>query len=326
MNWQWIRQTMRKKQESGEFDDVDMEQLLSHKKQEREHCRRRRRRQWLMETGRVVDVPVSPPLNLIILPQQHETTAIETKLKETFLLRARRGGIVEQVLLWVEISTIFAFIVIGLTLWNTVEKLNEATTRVQRAQSQAIALPTPTISPVIDVVVLPSGHNPPVAGRVSEPGEAGNIPAHLLPAINAYVPPPIPTPSPVQARRIQIPSIDVDAPVVQGMYDWEQLKRGVAQKIDSAAPGEVGNMALAAHNDIYGEIFRDLDRLTSGDEIIVSTGARSYTYIVREIRIVKPTEVSVLEATNFASTTLISCYPYRINTQRIVVFADLIET
>lgn len=82
-------------------------------------------------------------------------------------------------------------------------------------------------------------------------------------------------------------------------------------------------MILAAHNDIYGEIFRDLDKLSPGDEFTVSTGARSYTYVVTKIEIVEPTEVDVMQPTDYASATLISCYPYRINTQRIVVFADL---
>ncbi len=110
------------------------------------------------------------------------------------------------------------------------------------------------------------------------------------------------------------------------MYDWEQLKKGVAQKIGSAGPGQIGNMALAGHNDIYGEVFRNLDKLSPGDEITVSTQRQSYTYVVRDTKVVDPTEVWVLEPTNFASVTLISCYPYRVNSKRIVVFADLVQS
>ncbi len=46
--------------------------------------------------------------------------------------------------------------------------------------------------------------------------------------------------------------------------------------------------------------------------------------MVRDTKLVEPTEVSVLAPTEYASTTLISCYPYRVNTQRIIVFADLV--
>jgi sortase A len=185
-----------------------------------------------------------------------------------------------------------------------------------------VALPTPTATPVIDLVVLPGGHKPPVEGRPPEAGEAGYIPAHLLPAVNAYQPPPLPTPGPEQARRIQIPAIDVDSSIYQGQ-GWEQLKKGVGQHVGSAAPGELGNLVLAAHNDIYGEIFRDLDQLAPGDEIVISTERQEHVYVVRETEVVNPTDTWVMEPTEHASTTLISCYPYLVDNKRIVVFADL---
>jgi sortase A len=117
---------------------------------------------------------------------------------------------------------------------------------------------------------------------------------------------------------------ELPAPVVQG-DGWEQLKKGVAQHIGSSDPGVSGNLVLSAHNDIFGELFRDLDRLQPGDEIVVSTATREYVYRVTGLRIVEPTEVSVMEPTSNATITLISCYPYLIDTQRIVVFAVLTE-
>jgi len=42
--------------------------------------------------------------------------------------------------------------------------------------------------------------------------------------------------------------------------------------------------------------------------------------------VVNPTDVWVLEPTEFASATLVSCYPYRVNTKRIAVFADLMAS
>jgi len=101
------------------------------------------------------------------------------------------------------------------------------------------------------------------------------------------------------------------------------LKKGVAQHIGSAAPGQAGNMVLAGHNDVYGEVFRDLDKLAPGDKIVVSSDRQAYFYVVRETVIVDPTDVSVMAFTEYPSLTLISCYPYRINTKRIVIFADL---
>jgi sortase A len=97
----------------------------------------------------------------------------------------------------------------------------------------------------------------------------------------------------------------------------------VAQHIPSADPGKAGNLVLSAHNDIFGELFRDLDKLKPGDEVIVFTNQRSYTYSVVQSQIVEPTKVEVLAPTKDATVTLISCYPYLVDNQRIVVIARL---
>jgi sortase A len=225
-------------------------------------------------------------------------------------------------LLVVEIVAVVGLIILAYLIWQTTRELNEEIAEVQQAESASLALPTPTATPVIGVVVLPSGHKPPVNGRPPEPGEAGEIPEHLLPILDAYVPPAVPTPGPEQARRIQIPAIDLDKPIVQG-DNWEELKKGVGQHVGSGLPGEQGNIVLSAHNDIYGEIFRHIDQLAQGDEIVISTDRNSYTYVVRDLQVVDPTDVWVMAPTNHASTTLISCYPYLVNNKRIVIFADL---
>jgi sortase A len=315
----------------------ELQQLLYRKKRQT----RQSRLQRLQEQGRVLDVagltPPEPPplpqtrpdarpsgaLRQYTLADESESPAAEPDAVADDARSARWRPFFNRLLLLVEIVAVVGLLVAVYTLWQTTQELNHELAAAQRVESQSLALPTPTATPVIGVVVLPSGHKPPVDGRSPEPGEAGDIPAHLLPAINNYQPPPLPTPGPEQARRIQIPAIDVDSVIVQG-DDWEQLKKGVGHHIGSAQPGQAGNLVLSAHNDIFGEIFRHLDKLSPGDEVIVSTEVRSYTYVIRKIDVVEPTDVWVMAPTEHASTTLISCYPYRVNTQRIVVFADLV--
>jgi len=190
--------------------------------------------------------------------------------------------------------------------------------------AEALGGPTAQPTPLITAVVLPSGHTPPTAPGGALPNEA-EIPEHLRPLVQSLAPVAIPTTGPEQARSILIPALwDLPAPVVQG-DGWDQLKKGVGQHIGSSDPGLSGNLVLSAHNDIFGELFRDLDRLQPGDEIVVSTATREYVYRVTGLRIVQPTDVSVMEPTSNATITLISCYPYLIDTQRIVVFAELTE-
>jgi len=122
--------------------------------------------------------------------------------------------------------------------------------------------------------------------------------------------------------RLQVPALGVDAPVVQG-DGWEQLKKGAGQHIGTPDPGENGNIVLSAHDDIFGEIFRNLDRLKPGDVIILYTNQRQYTYVVTGTQIVEPTRVEVMAPTPNSTVTLISCYPYLIDNQRIIVSAVL---
>jgi len=136
---------------------------------------------------------------------------------------------------------------------------------------------------------------------------------------------PVPTPAPSHAIRIQIPAIGIDASIVQGT-GWEQLVKGVGQYSGTAAPGQNGNMVLAAHNDIYGEWFKDLDQLKKGDQIIVYSNQSAFTYIVMGWEIVEPSQVEVMNPTADATATLISCYPYLIDTHRIVVKTRLVES
>lgn len=133
------------------------------------------------------------------------------------------------------------------------------------------------------------------------------------------------TPADTHAVRIVIRAIGVDAPVVHGV-GADQLKLGVGHLEGAANPGEAGNLVLAGHDDVYGEVFRDLPNLKAGGEVNVYSAAGDFRYIVRGSRILAPTDVSVLAPTNSATVTLISCYPNRVDNLRIVVFGDLVGT
>lgn len=195
---------------------------------------------------------------------------------------------------------------------------------LNREVTEAIVVSSPTPTPLITAIVLPSGHTPPSSPGGSSPNEA-EIPANLRPLVQSLPVVPAPTAGPENARQLFIEAIwSNPQPIVQG-DGWEQLKKGVGQHIGSVNPGQPGNLILSAHNDIFGELFRHLDRLKPGDEIKVMTATKEFTYIVTGLKIVEPTEVSVMGPTGKPTITLISCYPYLIDTQRIVIFGELQE-
>ena len=221
------------------------------------------------------------------------------------------GWLREKGLLVVELAVLVALVLVLAGSLVTLREINQAS-------SSAQVLPTMTPTPPIQVV-LPGGHTPPDSPGGPAPAE---IPAHLRDMVSAVTPLPVPTSGPEHATRIQIPAIDLDAPVVEG-DDWETLKRGAGHHVGSANPGERGNCVISAHNDIFGEVFRDLPDLHLGDEVVVHTVTRAYRYVVTQKRVIEPTEVDVLAPTSSPILTLLSCYPYGVDTHRIVVIAEL---
>jgi sortase A len=278
---------------------------------ERRRKVRRERLERFRQTGRVVllasDIP-SPTLDHL-----HSDTIAETGSGSQSHSRLPRR-IFDSLLLIIEILAVIGLVFL---MVNGMEILRDLNVQV----SEALVQPTLTPTPIIMAVILPSGHTPPNSPGGASPNEA-EIPEHLRPLVQTLANVPIPTPGPQQAVRIQIPALGVDAPIVQG-DGWEQLKKGVAQHIGSANPGESDNIVLTAHNDVFGEIFRDLDKLEPGDQIMIYTGQRSFTYTVTGTEIVEPTQVEVLAPTSQPIATLISCYPYLVDNKRIVVKATL---
>lgn len=61
-----------------------------------------------------------------------------------------------------------------------------------------------------------------------------------------------------------------------------------------------------------------------GDTIVVQTPRGAAQFRVRELRIVAQTDVSVLDASQTATLTLLTCYPFGVDSSRLVVIADLV--
>jgi len=275
---------------------------------------RKDRLEGFRRTGRVLALASDPEVDVHLgrVVETPEENNHQDALTENG--RSQRRVLLDRVLLGVEVLAVVGLIgMVFIGFW-----------MLQTFNQQAVAsLQQPTSAPtaLITAVVLPSGHTPPNAPNGAQPNDA-EIPDHLHPLVQSLANIPVPTAGLQQAVRIQIPAIGVDAPVVQG-DGWEQLKKGVAQHIGTPDPGENGNIVLSAHDDIFGEIFRNIDRLKPGDVVILSTNQRHYTYVVTGAQIVEPTRVDVMNSTANAAVTLISCYPYLIDNQRIVVSAVL---
>lgn len=128
------------------------------------------------------------------------------------------------------------------------------------------------------------------------------------------------------ATRMVIPAIAVDAPVVQtAPVDgvWNVADWAVGHLTTTPNPGAPGNAAYSAHDDIKGEVFKRLGELKPGNTISLYTQHAVYVYTVTNQLVVDPSDISVLNPTKSSTITLISCTPYWIDTQRLIIHAVL---
>ncbi len=239
-------------------------------------------------------------------------SAEEQKPRRALPLRTWR----DRLLLAIEIIAVLALVAVIAGSLINLQTLNR-----EVAQARA-ATPAPT-DPAGQA--LPGSSFPPAAASSELPGSSSPpepAPAALGVRPNAVAAIPVPTPGPRSPTRITIPAINVDWPVVQG-DSWDELKQGIGHHVGSANPGERGNLILSGHNDVYGEPFRDLEKLDVGQEILVYAGSNAFRYVVKAKRVVSPNDLSVLAASRNPMITLITCTPYRVDTMRLVVMGEL---
>jgi sortase A len=105
---------------------------------------------------------------------------------------------------------------------------------------------------------------------------------------------------------LSIPKIHLEVPVFEGTDDVT-LDRGVGRITGTARPGQPGNLGVAGHRDGF---FRGLKDVTTGDEIKLALPEREATYVIDQITVVTPQDVSVLQPRPVSSITLVTCFPF----------------
>jgi sortase A len=190
-----------------------------------------------------------------------------------------------------------------------------------QAAVEAVTAPTPTLR-------LPDTAPPAVAADLpalpfttpdmaSPPAESDYMAPQQVLAMPAAADP--------RPQRLLMPSLGVDTPVKEVFVvdeAWQVADYAAGYHNGTTLPGNTGNTVLSGHAGLRGGVFRDLGDLHPGDEVIVETGGWSYTYRVRTLRAVWPTQIEVMNPTTTPVLTLITCTNW--DTQRLIVVADLI--
>jgi|CZLA01.1.fsa_nt_gi sortase A len=106
--------------------------------------------------------------------------------------------------------------------------------------------------------------------------------------------------------RIDISRIGLSAMIMEGI-DERTLRRAVGHIPGTPLPGQPGNVALAGHRDTF---FRALRNIREGDEITLQTLSGFFRYRVDSAKVVDPVETQVLDNSDEAILTLVTCYPF----------------
>jgi sortase A len=206
---------------------------------------------------------------------------------------------------------------------------------LSRAEVPATLRPTaviPTLMPESEDAALPAVLLPETPSESTLPSlaRADEAPSPLEAAVSH------------QPVRLSIPALGIDAPIVEvGLepvtvdgtsdYQWQAPTFYAAGwHNNSALLGETGNTVLNGHHNINGAIFRNLDELDPGEEIVLYDQERSYRYRVKEQHLLleqdQPLAVRRANArwiypTPDERVTIVTCWPYTDNTHRLVVIA-----
>ena len=122
---------------------------------------------------------------------------------------------------------------------------------------------------------------------------------------------------------LKIDKMGIELPVYLGTTE-EHMALGAAQLTETSYPvgGVNTNSVLAAHRG-YSKtaMFRDIEQLEVGDEVVIENFREVLRYKVFEIAIVNPTETDkLLIRPGEDMITLLTCHPYGSNEKRYLVY------
>ena len=121
---------------------------------------------------------------------------------------------------------------------------------------------------------------------------------------------------------IEIPSINIKLPIYYGT-SVDTLKKGVGVLDGTSLPvgGENTHSVLSAHTGLANQkLFTDIDKLKDGDVFYLHILKKDLAYKVNQIKVVHPDEIDDLKISEGKDyVTLLTCYPYGVNTERLLV-------
>lgn len=136
------------------------------------------------------------------------------------------------------------------------------------------------------------------------------------------------TPTIVGTLRIPRFGAEFAVPIGEGVGESDVLNQMVGHFPHSAAPGGLGNFALAGHRVTYGKPFYNIHTLVIGDPIYIDTAEGRYAYRFRSSEYVDPSAIEVTYPVPHQSVstaldriiTFVACSPMGSTAERVIAY------
>lgn len=136
-------------------------------------------------------------------------------------------------------------------------------------------------------------------------------------------------PKNISANRLIITKIGVNAPIIEAKIPENGLSKGAWRIPESSTPDKGGNTVITGHRFKYlppnNLTFFLFDKLAKDDVISVVWNKKNYFYKIKEIKIVEPTDLSILEPTVSSRLTLYTCDTTYSQKNRLVIIGEPVK-
>jgi LPXTG-site transpeptidase (sortase) family protein len=106
--------------------------------------------------------------------------------------------------------------------------------------------------------------------------------------------------------RFEVPRLHLSYVVLAGT-DNRTLDKSIGHVEGTADIGDPGNVGIAGHRNTH---FRKLEWIRRDDEIKLSSPGAEFRYRVEWVRLFKPSDLEVLDASHGPALTLVTCFPF----------------
>lgn len=129
--------------------------------------------------------------------------------------------------------------------------------------------------------------------------------------------------------RIEIPKLNVIGNVVYANTSAEAerlVDNNIVHLPQSAMPGSIGNAVYTAHSsntvwNYYSNIFSTINKLESGDKILLYKGIDFFVYEVYNKEVIS-NKFEDIRGTSNEGLVLTTCWPIGTNNKRLVIYAE----